>query len=80
MTPEPLPLHVEAAIDDVFSYHAPGPDDPAKYEAIRAAAREVARVVYVHCPCGDDRAAAIKALREAVMFANASIALHGRGL
>lgn len=78
---EPTPVAaIEAALADVFSYHAPGPEDPAKYEAVRAAARELARVILVHCPPSADRTFAIRQVREAVMTANASIALKGRSL
>ena len=68
------------AIDNVFSYHAPTPEQIPKYAALRAAAKQFAGVLFEICPPSADRSAAIRKLREAVMTANASIALGGKGL
>lgn len=65
-------------LDHVFSYHAPKGDQPARYEAIRAAARLFAGVVEEFTPEGADQTAAIRKIREATMTANAAIALDGR--
>lgn len=63
--------------EDVFSYHAPKGDQPQKYELLRAKARELAEVIlHVVPPCADQQAA-LRKLREAVMTANAGIALEG---
>lgn len=70
MTPE--------EIDNVFSYHAPTGDQPARYEAIRAAAKEFALVLVANTPKSADQTAAVRKLRESVMTANASIALEVR--
>lgn len=64
-------------VDDVFSYHAPGPGDPEAYEAIRFGARVLARVILAHTPVSADQQASLRKLREAVMTANAAIALKG---
>lgn len=66
----------EAEIQNVFSYHAPKPGQPERYEAIRAAAAMLARSIVTNCPPSADRTAAIRKVREAVMTANASIALE----
>lgn len=63
-------------IDDLFSYHAPKADQPERYESIRAAAREFAKVVVANTPDSADQTTAIRKIREAVMTANASIALE----
>lgn len=63
-------------LDDIFTYH----DDPAAiphYEAIREKAKELAHVIIDHTPASADQTAAIRLLREAVMTANAAIALKG---
>jgi len=65
-------------LDWIFSYHSPTPDQLPKYEAIRAAAKQFARVLIDNTPASADQTAAIRKLREAVMTANASVALEGR--
>lgn len=64
-------------IDEIFTYHAPVGDDPQKYEKIRSKAKELANVILENTPECADQTAAIRQLREAVMTANASIALKG---
>lgn len=65
-------------LDDIFSYHAPEPGDAEKYEAIRGAAKDLARAIIDNTPGSADQTAAIRKVREAVMTANASIALKGK--
>jgi len=65
----------DAAIDDLFTYHAPTGTQPQQYEAIREAARTFCKVLVKNTPEGADQAAAVRHLREAVMTANAGIAL-----
>jgi hypothetical protein len=67
----------EEMLNDVFEHHAPTPEQRAKYEELRPAAKEFARVIMALCPPCADRSAALRKLREAVMTANASIALNG---
>jgi len=67
----------KANVQDVFSYHAPEPGQPEKYEAVRSKARELAEAILEHTPNCADQQAAIRLLREAVMTANAAIALKG---
>jgi len=65
-------------LNDVFSYHSPQGDQAKQYETIRAAARGFAEVILVECPGCADRSDALRKVREAVMTANASIALQGK--
>lgn len=65
-------------LDELFSYHPVEPDQVAKYAAIRAAAKQFAAVVLVNTPKSADQTAAVRKIREAVMIANASIALNGK--
>jgi hypothetical protein len=63
-------------IEKIFTYH----DDPAKiprYQAIRHAAADFAHVILENTPQCADQTAAIRKIREAVMTANAAIALDG---
>lgn len=64
-------------VDDVFTYHAPGPGDPERYQKIREAAKALARVILEETPQCADQQAALRSLRESVMTANAAVALKG---
>lgn len=64
-------------IDNVFSYHAPEPAQFPHYEAIRAAAKNLAYVIEQNTPSCADQAAAFRKLRDCVMTAEAAIALKG---
>jgi len=63
--------------EDIFTYHPPRPGQEEKYAAIRAAGKSMAMVILATCPQCADRTDAIRKVREAVMTANASIALNG---
>lgn len=63
-------------IEDIFRYHAPTDEQKVRYQKIRTAALELAFVIKDNVIDGVDQARAIDALREAVMFANAAIALE----
>lgn len=65
-------------LDHLFSYHAPTPTKLVQYQAIRDAAKVFAQVIVDHTPVCPDQSAAMRHLREAVMTANAAIALDGR--
>lgn len=69
----------EAWIEEVFSHHAPSENDIAAYKQIREAAKDFATVISGNCPPSADRTAALRKVREAVMTANAAIALKGIG-
>ena len=64
-------------LDQVFRYHAPNVEQQASYEAIRTEAKNLAAVILAHVPMCADQQAALRKLREAVMTANAAIALNG---
>lgn len=60
-----------------FTYlHAPRGDQIERYEALQDAAKDFGLAVMENCPDCADRSAAIRKIREAVMVANASIALE----
>lgn len=59
----------------VFTYQPPKPGDVEKYGAIRSAALEFVRVLVANTPASADQTAAVRKVREAVMTANAAIAL-----
>lgn len=65
-------------LDDVFSYHKPTEEQVPKYEALRSSAKAFAACILESCPPSADRTASLRKVREAVMTANASIALEGK--
>lgn len=64
----------EARIENNFTYHAPKPGQPERYEALRNKAKELALLVEEMCPASREKSIAMTKLEEAVMWANASIA------
>ena len=57
-----------------FRYHVPKADQPARYEAIRAAAYELAGKITGMTPTSREQSLALTSLEEAVFWANAAIA------
>lgn len=65
-----------AQLDNIFTYHRPFGNQPQRYEAIRAQAKELARTVIELCPPSRERSLAITNIQTAVMFSNAAIAIN----
>lgn len=63
-------------IEREFTYHAPSGTQPERYVKIRDKAKELAFVIAECVPMCADQTAAIRKLREAVMTANAGIAIN----
>ncbi|WP_371873364.1 hypothetical protein [Lysinibacillus sp. Ag94] len=61
-------------IENNFMYHSPKEGQPAKYEAIREKAKELAYLIDEVCPNSREKSVAMTNLETAVMWANASIA------
>jgi len=66
------------SLEPIFTYQPPTPEQIPKYVLIRDAAKAFANVVLENTPPSADQTAAIRKIREAVMTANASIALGGK--
>ncbi|HEY3499463.1 MAG TPA: hypothetical protein VGK73_32460 [Polyangiaceae bacterium] len=64
-------------IEDVFTYHAPLPDQVVALQAVREAAKRLTHAILENAPQCADQQAAIRHVREAVMTANAAIVLDG---
>jgi hypothetical protein len=64
----------EEELNKRFTYHAPKPGQPAKYEDIRASALYMAHFLVNLCPDGRELSLAMTKLEEAVMWANAALA------
>lgn len=64
-------------LEFIFTHHPPRPDQLPRYERLRKAALEFAKVIVEETqPCAD-QSHAIRCVRDAVMTANAAIALDG---
>ena len=64
-------------LDNVFRHHPPPDQDTIeRYQRLREAGKQLALAIDRECPAGADRAAAMRKVREAVMTANAAIALE----
>ena len=61
-------------LESRFTYHPPKHDQSLRYEAIRAAGKEFARLIVSECPDGREQSLAVTHIEEAVFWANASIA------
>ena len=64
----------DAAIEAMFTYHAPTSEQRIAYDRINTVAMQLARVINDACPDCPDKSAAIRLVREARMTANAAIA------
>lgn len=69
-------VSIKLEIEQLFTYHAPKPDQIARYGTLRDAGKELAILLIDTCPDSRERDQAIDKLREAIMWANASIACN----
>lgn len=69
-----MPESAHDQIEQNFRYHSPKADQPARYEALRAKAKELAHQIDEFCPASREKSLALTKLEESVMWANASIA------
>ena len=65
-----------ADLEHHFTYHAPRDGQAKRYDAIRVAGKHLAGIILDNTPPSADQSAAIRKVREAVMTANAAIALE----
>jgi hypothetical protein len=63
-------------IEQIFTYHKPFGTQPMRYEGIRTAAKVLAEIIVDNCPDSRERSVALTNLQQAVMWANASIAIN----
>lgn len=64
------------SLDRVYVYHPPFGTQTERYVTLRAAARAFAEAVKAACPPSREQSLAQTAIQEAVMWANASIAIN----
>lgn len=65
-------------LDALFVYHPPRGDQAERYEQLRTAAREYARLIRSLTPSSPEQTLAIRKVHEASMQANAAIAVNER--
>jgi hypothetical protein len=70
----PITEDTRRRLDNNFTYHAPRPDQPARYTAVRDKAKELAELLVQTCPPSRELSVALTELETAVMWANAAIA------
>jgi hypothetical protein len=63
-------------IENIFVYHAPFGNQASRYEDIRAMAKNFSHTVNQQCPPSAEKTLAIRAIQQAAMWANASIAVN----
>lgn len=63
-------------INNTFSYHKPVKDQPERYELLRSHGKALAMAVQNCCPESREKSLAITNIQQAVMWANASIAIN----
>ena len=64
-------------IEEIFTYHAPKPGQPEIYQDIRNLAKALATLIDQVAPESREKSLAITSLQQTVMWANASVAIHG---
>ena len=63
-------------VQNTFTYHAPFGDQPARYQAIRSVAKDLATLIQTATPVSREQSVALTNLQQAVMWANAAIAIN----
>ena len=64
--------HME--LENNFTYHAPKPGQPERYQRLREKAKERALLILEECPSSREQSVAITHLETSVFWANAAIA------
>ena len=65
-------------LDNIFKHHPPTGDQADRYQELRLQAKQFASAIVKYTPAGADQTAAVRKVREALMTANAAIALDGK--
>ena len=65
---------LEERIERDFTYHAPKPGQPERYQELRDAAKALALKIVALTPSSREQSMALTHLEEAIFWANASVA------
>lgn len=60
----------------IFSYHPPTEEQKLRYAELRKLGKHLARTMLNFCPPSREASLALTNLQQAIMWANASIAIH----
>jgi hypothetical protein len=63
-------------IDSIFSYHAPKDGQPERYVILRDKAKELAALILSSTPASREQSVALTNVQQAIMWANAAIAIN----
>jgi hypothetical protein len=63
-------------LNNVFRYHAPKGDQAQRYERLRTQARTLAELIQATTPTSREQSLALTNLQQAIMWANAAIAIN----
>ncbi|MFQ5503358.1 MAG: hypothetical protein ACE5F1_01015 [Planctomycetota bacterium] len=74
---DPIPDENRTKAKQVVASHTPSIEEAGRMALIRDAGAELIATILTHTPVGADQQTAIRKAREAVMAANAGIALRG---
>lgn len=80
MANRPVSIDTLEGLEQTFTYHPPHGDQPARYVALRDLAKTFAGGILTACPQSAERTLALRHVQQAVMFANASIAIHDQAV
>jgi len=65
-----------AQIKEIFTYHKPFGDQANRYGELRELAKDMANLIQATCPESREKSLAFTNLQQAIMWANASIAIN----
>jgi hypothetical protein len=65
-----------ASLDRTYSYHPPFGDQPTRYVTLREAGKAFAQAINDLCPPSREASVALTNVQQAVMWANAAIAIN----
>lgn len=71
-----MPQINQSTLDNIFTYHAPKGDQTERYQKVRDAAKEFARVILESTPQSPEQTLAVRDVQRAVMMANCAIATN----
>lgn len=63
-------------LDEIFTYHKPFGSQPDRYIALREKAKELAKLIQDSTPVSREQSVALTNVQQAVMWANAAIAIN----
>lgn len=63
-------------IENTFTYHAPKGNQHERYVALREKAKELALLIHNNTPQSREQSVALTNVQQAVMWANAAIAIN----